>query len=393
MDYTLETLNFHLEAAREFNSMLFEQMERESDFILSCLENMTVIMEATNNDEDKRNFFQKIIDFIKRLFGVFTEKAKNIVQTNQKWMDENFPKMDKFDFDGLEIDMVPFWSMDVNNMSSEATKVMNKIQSVIKNNDAAKYKDMENVKTELFKEYLDENGELAGGFKNFYRVGNARGPLKTVNLKGNELRTKVLGDFRAYCLGYKSTVIPAIKKLADTADQDFKRINDTLKRKQPTQESFCLVEDLPYSQTDLVYCENFVVLEAEQPAQDKKDDKPQQQNNDNKDKPVSATKVQMTDHGSKENAEKQQELDGLSSDQLAFAKNVAQVSQISISAFMTVAEERFNAYLNATKQIVKARAGKETTSDNNSNTNKEEPKQKTGVVQNIKNKVKSKKNK
>lgn len=345
MDYTTETLNFHLQINREFNRTIFDQMEMESNFILSCLESMSVVvLEETNDQDRKQGIFSRIISFIRTLLTRFTEKAKSLIKGSQSWMKENFPKLEKINYSSLEIQMVPFWNSSINEMESTAKRISTKITSIIRGNNAERYKDIENVKNELFKEYLDEEGNLAGGFKNFYRVGQARGPIKPVTLKGNDLKNKVLREFRSYCETYNSKIVPSIRKISEQTNRELEQIEATLSRRRATTENYCLIEDAPYNKTEIAYCENFVLLEADQSSNNQNDK-------------VSPTKVEVKDYGSKESLKNQDTLNKMSSDELAFAKNVAQVSQISISAYMTVAEERFNAYINAIKQILKARKG------------------------------------
>lgn len=360
MNYTELTLSFQLEANREFQSILFEQMDRESDFILSCLESMVVTMEAVENGETKRNFFQKIIDFIKKLFGLFSEKAKTLIQSNKQWLDENADKLSKLNYDSLEIQMIPFWNRSSNDIIAEVNKILTKSTNSLKGN-IDRFKDMKNVKEELFKEYLDENGELTGGLKNNFRVGASKGPIKTVQLKDTDLKNRVVGEFVKYCQTYGSTVVPAITKLSNDITRVLDGIDKNIKTKSPVKESFCLVEGDIYSNTELVYCENFIVLEAEQPAEDKKPD-----SSNTNDKKQSPTKVEVTDHGDKENAEKQDKLNSMSSTELTVAKNIAQVSHIAFSAALTVLEERNSAYMNAMKQILSARKNTlEKTADEN----------------------------
>lgn len=141
-------------------------MERESDFILSCLESMSIVMEAeTTNDNDKRNFFEKIIDFIKKIFGVFTEKTKTLFKNNKEWLDDNIPKLDHMDYSGLEIELLPYWVMNTSKMESAAKQILDKMNKEMRNVNPDRHKDMENVKNDIFAQYLDEEDSLAGGFK------------------------------------------------------------------------------------------------------------------------------------------------------------------------------------------------------------------------------------
>lgn len=354
-DYTLKALDFQLESTRQLQSILFNQMERESDFILSCLESMSIVMEAeTTNDNDKRNFFEKIIDFIKKIFGVFTEKTKTLFKNNKEWLDDNIPKLDHMDYSGLEIELLPYWVMNTSKMESAAKQILDKMNKEMRNVNPERHKDMENVKNDIFAQYLDEEDSLAGGFKNFFRVGKAKGPIKPVTIKDNELKSKAKSEFANYCRKYDTAISPTVQRLLNQAQTNFKMASDMLNKKEAMKENFCLIEGAFYSETDLAYCENFVVLEADQ--NEKKEEKKPEKPVDDKDR--SPTKVNVTDHGSKQNAQTHDKLNALSTEQLSVAKNIAQVAQMAIAAYMTVAEERFHVYLSALKQIISARGPK-----------------------------------
>lgn len=369
MDYTTLVLEHQLHSKYELHDILFEQMEMESQFILSCLENMTVTMEAVATKSQIGGFLQKIMDFIKKIFGAFSNTAKKIFQTNQAWMEENLPKLDKISFGGLEIDMVPFWTMFAAKSKKNeqfTTEIVGKLNTARSD---TKYKNMQVLKDDLLDTYLDENGELAGGFKNHYRTGNAKGPLKTKKLSGDELKKLVLDEFRPFCLSYNTVILSSVKKTVDEFDHMARIVETEINKRdlKPTSESYCAVEGMLYKQTDLAYCENFVVLEADN-SEEKKEEKPEEKSEGNKeqkaDKTVKPSKVQITDHGDEKKAKMAKDAEASSDDDLLTSKNVLSVLQTLAAAQMTVAEEAFHAYLNAMKQILNARRGTSVKDDN-----------------------------
>lgn len=352
MDYVLETLEHQLDINFQFQSALFEEMRLESEYILECLENMSVLIEAETNPEKKKNIFLRMIEFITNLFNKFVEATKTLFQSNEKWMKENFPKLDKVDFDGLDITMTPFWLMNTGKINSEIQKLVSKMNQVL-NNDSniEKYKDREALINGEYNEYLDSEKELTGGFKNHFRTGKAIG-VKPVTLRGGQLRSQVLGEFRSYCLGYQNNVVPSIKKLADSTKRQLDMVSRTIKT-QPTRESFFLIENAFFNETELTYYDNLPVLEAEN--DDKKPAQNNQQQSSNNNKKPSVTKVQMRDNKDADGQNTQEKLDGMNSHQLTLVKNVVSITQTALAAAMTASEERYHAYMSAIKQVLRAR--------------------------------------
>jgi hypothetical protein len=62
-------------------------MEIESDFIMTCLENGIIILEA-DNDVGKKSLWQRIKEFFAEIFGIFKEKVMGIYESNKRWMDD-----------------------------------------------------------------------------------------------------------------------------------------------------------------------------------------------------------------------------------------------------------------------------------------------------------------
>jgi len=365
-DYTIPTLEFHLRLNTSMHEILFEQMEAESEFILSCLENMQIVTEAEVQDKkSKQGIFQRIINFIKKLFTSFADKAKLIEQANRKWMDENLAKLDNINFDGLEIEMVPFWIMNSAGSKrgrEEGTKIANSLGSAMKK---GKYKDMDLLKKDYLSNYMKE-GDFTAGIKNYLRYGSANGD-KPVKLVGRDLKKKVLGEMRPYCDKYKNEAAEAIKGMSEAINKIASAVDKEVDRRElkPTSESFCMIEGMPYNKTELIYCENFIVMEADE---GKKEDTTGKLVDNTSNKEVeerkAATDVGIRDHGSKQAAKLVGNAEKANDDVLIATKNALQIMQTIAAAQMTVAEEAYHAYLSAIKQIVSARGPKSSSEEN-----------------------------
>lgn len=364
MDYTHILLEAQLESSRLFNEEIFNVMEQESDFMQASLESMIVVTEALDNAKAKvKDFFQAIIDFINKIVTTFIANVKKLFGNQKQWMADNFPKLQDLNYVGLEVSMVPLWLVDVNKMQSTARQILQKVSSVSMDKNAAdKNKTMDDVKKNIFNDYLDENGDLAGGLKNFYRVGKSQGPLKAVVLKDNDLGQKINSIFKTYCNNYQSQMVSFINQISTQTKNQLNMINNSLKRAQ-LKESYSLLEETDFANTELAYCKDFALLEADTTQNNTQNNNQQTQQgntntNNNANKSASATKVETTDLGNKSNSEQQTQYDSQSSAQLILAKNIASVAQLSVTALMTVSEEKFNAYLAAIRQVIAARGKK-----------------------------------
>jgi hypothetical protein len=352
MDYVQETLRFNHQINREFNDVVLEQMDYESDFILTVLEHMEVVTEASKMGEKMKAIFQKVIDFLKKIFGLFTKKVKEIVDRDKQWLSQNKQALSQADYDGLEISMTPYWTQSMN----ESQSVLNTLTDLDVNSSRLKTWTDVNKSTEEYRKkhmskFIDENGELASGLKNVFRVGKSQGPIKPVVIAENALKTQINNEFHKYCVGYQSNVVRIAQQKTNDIERRLKTIIQEIERRdrQSVAESYVMVEDATYAETEVALCENFsVLMEAEQPASGSDKDK------------QSPSKVTLTDE-KKEEAKKNGESTSNADKgdaQLRFEKMLAGNAQMAVSAFLTVSEEKYSAYMNAMRQVVSARKPK-----------------------------------
>lgn len=352
MDYTSITLEEQLINDKLLYTNLLEQMVLESDLIISCLESYQVLLEEAEKIEKTQtktvSILTKLKEFFKRLLGLFTKKTMELFNNDNEWMNKNLGKLDSIDFSNIKIEMIPFWNMDVNKMKTAVTKINDKINSVINDkNNLPKYNDIEAFKSDILKEYLDDSGDLVKGLKNYFSVGNAKGPLKYVSLEGDQLK-KTSNLFKEYCQSYKSVVIPFINSLMNSIETNISSIEKTIKSRS-VKESYCLVENSFFIDNDLQQFPSFIILEAEQPAENNKPDNNQTEKQDE----VKRTKVTVVNKESDDKKDGEKTYKDYSSDQLMFVKNAMKVNQLILSSLMTILEEKYRAYLTALKGIIK----------------------------------------
>ena len=356
MDYCLEATKVNIQINKDFREMLIERMEFESKFMTTCLEDFHIMLEDAGSTVKKtgESLWDKIKKFFAGIFGVFKSTSEKLFANNKEWLDTNYNKFDKIDYTNIKIEMLPFWwdpSLD------KCKGIVSQIEQKLKNvatskNNTKQYKDIKDLKEKLLKEYVDENGDLTNGLKNIYRVGNARGPLKTVNVEGNQLREQAL-HMRDYCFNYGKDVSTYISNLMRNAEKEIQVIEKmmTTAPTQPTKESFCLVENALYKDTELAYCDNFIVLEADENAQNTNKEGVKEKDGSTTN-PTEVKVVNKENKNQQKEDNMKQQYNGQGYNELAFAKSVVQVYQLSITALMTVLEERFSAYIKALHHII-----------------------------------------
>lgn len=367
MNYVLETLNFHLDIDKEFNNVLIEQMQYESEYIMAVMDSMIIVTEAaetTTVDGKKVGIFARIKEFLSKILKFFTDKLKTISEKNKDWLEANKQVLEKLNYDGLQIEMFPFWTVDfkakAGEVRSQVTRVLNASNS---SQHKLEFKELENVKKDLFGIYLDENNDLSNGAKNYFRVGKPMSKdARPISLGGDDLKKQILSNFYPYCLNYAQETLSEVKVVVDVSINQLTRIEqafNSIPQGQGVKESFYAIENAYFSDTSLRYATNLIVLEAEQPAATnttlKDNTKPAPDAPKTDAKPASPTAVTL--HNSSNNAVNTaaSNVSQMSTDDALVVKNIAQCVQTVASALMTVAEERYMAYINAMKQVVSAR--------------------------------------
>lgn len=379
MDYTLEALSHSLETNRNFNEILFENYLEETQYVVTAMESSIVVMEAVvAKIKDKtKDIFNKIIEFFKRILGIFKEKSKTMVEKNNDWLNLSKDSFKTLNYNGLQLEMVPFWNMDSKTIVNTIRNNVNNIAKLTSSKNLNKsYSNIENVKKELFASYLDENGDISNGAKNFFRVGKSKNAdVKPVRLAGNDLRKMVVNEFYPYCYNYINGVTNDITNAINTLNSRMSAISSKLEtdnqsndnnQAATTKESFILEN---FSELfDLT-----AVFEAEQPANKNQNSNQSNNqannNNQNEDKKPSPTKVELQDNANDTETKVKNNISDMSTEHATIIKNILQCEQIVVAAALTAVEERYNAYMNAMRQIYQARKNTIPGNSNNINNN------------------------
>lgn len=330
MDYTVSVIESHYNLVRNFNKVLNEKMERENDIIMQCMETAEIIFEAV---EEKKSFFKTVIDFLKRIRDAFLGKLSKLTDLSSRWLAKNEKMLQNINFDGLSVEVLPYWNINSGKLVTEAKKISNKVF------DSLDKPVVENVEQTYFRMYGGGNGDsMADNFKQYFRFGNINKNIKPVTLSNNELKSKMMGEFIPYCKKYKTVFSPVIKQLVGDAERDLSRLEKELNKKSSnvTESTFITLGDVPLIDMG-------IVLEADTPEVKVNRSESSSNSNQNKDDKKD-TKPKVTVNRATSTQDK-------SVGDLKYMRKLVQINQIAMASLMTAAEERFNAYWSIIKQV------------------------------------------
>lgn len=325
---------------------LLDHMEVESDFIYTCIEN-NIITEAvgSNIGERWKAFVERIKEFFKNLFNSFKKKGEELFKVNEKWITENINKVDNIDYTGLNAEVIPFWNMSTDDIN----KILDELSLTIKNIPSDTQLEKLNDKSAIensppFDKYTKNGESFKDGLQKCFMVGIGK-KLDKVTIEDNDLGNKCKTTFRDYVVEYKSDIMTKLQAKINKMNQSMDAVTNLLKASSTNvTESFCLLENCAYADTELRYCSNFKsLLEAENG------------NQDDKDKP-NVRSVEVTDDNNPKDGDGGNDFKNKSSAQLSYLQNVISLNQIALATAMTVYETKFSVYLKVLKSVVNARA-------------------------------------
>lgn len=332
-DYLVEALNDHYNALKEMNDAIFSSVVNESVQLLNMSSDLMITLEADGDTASvkKKGIIRRVIDFIKRILGMFKDKINQVGKTNEAWLARNEKALSEVNYSGLAISMIPYWRFDINTgltklkSDVERAKNQNTINNLTKEN-----ADAQKVNTTLFNSYLLE-GNLVDGAKNYFRVGKVdNNSLRPETLESANLKSTIESSIIPYCKDYSKGIVNNLTAIINSAVQWLQQLE---KQTAPTATT-----------ENFVFAEGDIVLEAEGDATTtatQSDQKP------------APTKVEVTDKG--ENGSSTTTTTTKPSDSIAVQSLIATSIQQLAAAAMTAAEERYTAYNKAIKEVIKAR--------------------------------------
>lgn len=366
MNYAHESRLFQFNETQEQNRAYINQLLQEAAYMIDVLEtgninspyqpHSTIAMEAGESTVKKaaggvKNFFKRIIEFLKNIFKKFGEKVGILSKSNTAWIKENRIYLDKLDEKGVEIEMTPYWK----NMSSiKKLLVLNgdmqrMIAFDVRDGDEKRYNTVDNIKSSIYKAYLDEDNRLNEGIKNIARTGSPRRKSETVSLAGEQLKSLINSTFIPYIESYETKVMSDIKSLMVTITSRLEKAESVYNRKKEaegvSESAYCVLENTTYDNSSISPFFTDIIFEART-----KTDKDIKKANETE----SPAKVKVVTHGSDDEQKANSASENLSTNKLTVVKNALTVAQNILTTCMTIFEEIHIAYMNALKSVVDA---------------------------------------
>lgn len=375
MNYAHESRLFQFNETQERNQAYINQMLQEAAYMIDVLDTgninspyqprSTIAMEAGEGVTKKaaggvKNFFKRVIEFLKNIFKKFGEKVGILSKSNTAWIKENRIYFDKLDEKGLQIEMTPYWK---NISSIKKLLVLNgdmqrMVAFEIKDGDVKRYATVDDIKNNIYRSYLDEDNKLNEGIKNIARTGSPRRKSETVSLGGEQLKSLINSTLIPYIESYDTKVMADIKSLMVTITNRLEKAESVYNRKKEAEgvkeSAYCVLENTTYSNSSISPFFSDFVFEARM-----KTDKDIKKANETD----SPAKVKVVAHGSDDERRSNNAGDNLSTDKLSIVKNALTVAQNILTTCMTIFEEINIAYMNALKSVVDTFQKKKESSD------------------------------
>lgn len=314
-----------------------------------------VLLEDVKVDSSKtgKGTLGSIIDFIRRIIAKFIDTAKNLFKTNEQWFSDNVHKFDRIDgkvYESMKITLVPYWN--VSNYTMPNPKIQAKDPQL-----GVKFKDGTDIEKAMFPQLMQKtmSGNIVEGAKIYFRGGSNN--LESIT--GSNVRTRVTGMIK-YCNNYVNTA-NQIKEILEGISKDVETAQENLDK---VMEDFSIAEGKPILETvyaTMPWIDNegkiFYVTEADDP----KNGSVSTGETKDGDKPASGSKS-IEGNGTVTGGTKGVE-DGTDGDKEDGVKKAAISNKTAIktyyqiylkvaTAMMTVAEERYVAYLRTLRGVL-----------------------------------------
>lgn len=344
-NYLIDSQNLELALQDMHETRIIEESLNELFFLLECVEKQEIVIEevTTNNKDDDRGIFQKVVDFIRSLIDKFVNAARGLFQNNKGWFEENIHKFNDITdeaYGKLKITTIPYWKGNYK-LLTPANLTPERVQATKDDNELAKLMYPNLVK-------LSVDGDLVSGAKIYFRGGSNN--LESIT--GSNVKSTVKEMIR-YCNNYSSETVDEIKTTLENLATDVEKSQEAIDK--AVNESYSFLEGCLLEQTDLAFLPMVIVTEEGSTGEgDKNKDK-------DKDKPQAATVTNAADgkpgdkpagEESDEEKKKKQEEKDKKVKGLERGKAAVNLKVKVATAAMTIAEERYYSYLKTLKAVL-----------------------------------------
>lgn len=303
----------------------------------------------------KIKIINTIIHTLKKILDMFRTKASDMMGRSNKFLNKldvnrlNYSKID------LNLDIYYFKSQDLisnftntnlfRNLTNKNSYNPDWIRRTFNLQEGESITMEKIIKHSMFKNFVSDSGSLSEGCKSYFRFGLSSYEQRSKQLSISEIKY-VVDKASSYCKNYS--------KIVNTLSASNKRIQDTLKS---LENMTSLNESTNWYDEDLYEGFNTLLFEND----------------------IESNKLSNDDKSNlRENMPKSN-----SGIETQFIKNSSQILQIMITTAMTIAEERFNTYMNILKYCSTKSYGKDEPGDvidSEKRSSKDEYEKEKGIV-------------
>lgn len=354
-DYIDLVLNEQYATDLMFYEYLEEQLVAEANFMFACLENNIILEAPTDVNKGAFGVWDKIVSFLKTLMAKFTGDVDKIIESNKEFVQNDVPKIASYDFKELKVKCIPYW-VGANDTKGLVDDILNSLQKKPTNpDDIAKYSSREEVeKYDNFANVRIEGKSYAEAAKIKFAGGMKATDMPEAKIYENDEFKRIV----------TTNMIPFVTKFSERHNEIkghttkliniVNKIKTELNNKKTVGESFSLLENAFFRDTDLQHCINgHILFEADENQQ--QDNKPSQnEKSEQKEKPESEMKVNKV----QDTSDKPEKVGNLSKGLEGFEKHATQLAELVVAAEMSVNLNAYNSYISILKGIVGARGEK-----------------------------------
>ena len=353
-----------LEQVRKEHRYLMETMESEQEFILNCIENNHISMEAevvTSSNVKKKGIFKRFIETIKGIFAKFTDAVKKLMVSMDKWISETLPKLDDVTYDGLDITLLPYYlGGGIDQMSKYIQAMMNRFKT-IRETDGASYPTTADdiVKSDsVFADFRSNSMGFSQACKHVFSYGKEVPIDKASTFKGHRLtNANEIGEkckvMRKYIETYKTEQAKLVRLQTqfivelDQSEREYEREHRVV---TDSYGPYLALENAFLGQTDLRYCDNYFSLFEAEVVQGEKGETAKQTVTSTDDKNTSNITSTQKPEEKKSNTAF-----------ITYKKNFASLITQAFAAALTVAESTVYSYRKVIDGVIREKSKNVTT--------------------------------
>lgn len=224
---------------------------------------------AKSGGQKIKNFFIKIIDFIKGLGARFKDNIQTLFQNGGKWVEQRAKDFENINYSKLSTEVIEYWKGPKLNaidfVSQDVRKGLN--------DSSTEHTKIEDYHKAHMEKYHDTNDDLKEGLLNFFRVNTANGSNR-VKVEGNGLKYVVVTHAIPYIKNYEK-LVTEVQRQTSKVERDLSSIQRGVDDKKVALESF--LYGAPFEMTEMAHYPGMLEVVTEARKKNKKRKQQQRQ--------------------------------------------------------------------------------------------------------------------